>query len=111
MKLLVATRNKDKLIEIRSVLADINLELISSDDVESLPEIEEDGSTLEENAIKKAKECAEFSGMLTVADDTGLFVKSLNGEPGIFAARYAGESCTYADNRHKLLQELKPMVP
>ncbi len=107
MKLLLASRNKDKIKEIRSVLKDIDIELITADEIESLPEVIEDGSTLEENAIKKAQICARFSGILTVADDTGLFVEALEGKPGIYAARYAGESCTYADNRNKMLAELK----
>lgn len=106
MKLLLATRNRDKLKEIYSVLEGLDFELVSADDIDSLPEVVEDGLTLEENAVKKALFCARFSGFLTVADDTGLFVEALNGNPGIFAARYAGENCSYSDNRKKLLTEL-----
>ena len=107
MKLLIASRNKDKISEIRDILKDINIEIITALDFPDLHEVIEDKDTIEGNAIKKALECAEFTGLLTIADDTGLFVEILNGEPGVYAARYAGENCTYKDNRDKLLLNMK----
>ena len=107
MKLLIASRNKDKISEIKDILKDIDLEIITALDFPNLPEVIEDKDTIEENAVKKAAECAEFTGLLTIADDTGLFVETLEGEPGVYAARYAGENCTYKDNRDKLLQNMK----
>jgi XTP/dITP diphosphohydrolase len=71
------------------------------------PETEEDGKTLEKNAIKKAKDAAKFFNKWALADDSGLEVDWLNGEPGVYSARYAGESCLYDDNNKKLLLALK----
>lgn len=107
MQILIATRNRDKIIEIREILKDLNLEILSAYDIPGLPEVIEDRETIEANAIKKAEECAAFSGLFTLADDTGLFVDALNGAPGVFAARYAGEHCSYKDNRKKMLDEMK----
>lgn len=107
MKLLIASRNKDKISEIKEILKDIDLEIVTALDFPNLPEVIEDKDTIEGNAIKKAEECAKFTGLLTIADDTGFFVDSLKGEPGVYAARYAGENCTYKDNRVKLLHKMK----
>ena len=107
MKLLIATRNKDKIIEIKEILKDLDLEIISAYDISGMPDVIEDRDTIEANAIKKATECAAFSKMLTLADDTGLFVDALDGKPGVYAARFAGENCTYKDNRDKMLSEMK----
>ena len=74
---------------------------------DNYPKVVEDGLTLEENTIKKAVEVAKFFNSLAVADDTGLEVEYLNGAPGVFAARYAGEGCTYEDNNKKLLKALE----
>ncbi len=106
MKLLIATRNKDKIIEIREILKDLDLEIISAFDIPGMPDVIEDRDTIKGNAIKKAEECAAFSGLLTLADDTGLFVDALDGAPGVYAARYAGENCSYKDNRDKMLKEM-----
>jgi XTP/dITP diphosphohydrolase len=107
MKLLIATRNKDKIIEIREILKDLDLEIVSAFDIPGMPDVIEDRDTIKGNAIKKAEECAAFSGILALADDTGLFVDALDGKPGVFAARFAGEDCTYKDNRDKMLLEMK----
>lgn len=107
MKLLVATRNVDKVKEIKMLLQHLDIELYSCRDFEDLPEVIEDQDTIEGNAIKKAVETAQKTGMLTVSDDTGFFIEALNGAPGVFAARFAGEGCTYADNRKKVLSEMK----
>ena len=105
--LVIATGNPDKLREINAVLAGSHLNLLSMGDFPDFPEIEEDGSTLEENAIKKARGINIYTGYPALADDTGLEVAALNGKPGVFSARYAGESATYDDNVKKLLSELK----
>ncbi len=106
MNLLLATRNKDKIKEIKEILKDLDMEIISAYDVSGMPDVIEDKDTIKGNAIKKAIECAAFSGMLTLADDTGLFVEALDGKPGVHAARFAGENCSYKDNRDKMLHEM-----
>jgi XTP/dITP diphosphohydrolase len=106
MKLLIATRNKDKIIEINEILKDLDLEIISAFDIPGMPDVIEDRDTIKGNALKKAEECAAFSGLLALADDTGLFVEALDGKPGVYAARFAGEDCTYKDNREKMLREM-----
>ncbi|MCF7920769.1 MAG: RdgB/HAM1 family non-canonical purine NTP pyrophosphatase [Candidatus Cloacimonetes bacterium] len=107
MRLLIASRNRDKIAEIKEILAVLDLDIISASDFPDLPEVIEDQDTIRGNAIKKAQETALFAGCYTLADDTGLFVESLQGKPGVYAARYAGENCTYRDNRLKMLQELE----
>ncbi|MDD2889928.1 MAG: XTP/dITP diphosphatase [bacterium] len=102
-KLLVATNNKDKFKEITAILDSLNVEFVSLGDIE-LPE--EDGKTIEENAIKKSEFGFEIKKMLTIADDTGLEVDALNGAPGVYSSRFAGENVSYEDNRKKLLNEL-----
>ena len=104
----IATGNRHKLEEISEMLADFNIEVLSMQDVdlEGL-EIEETGTTFEENAIVKAATVAKQTGKMAIADDSGLEVDALNGEPGIYSARYAGEGATDADNNAKLLEKLK----
>ena len=107
MKLLIATRNKHKLEEIRQIFALPSLELVAADDVPGLPEdVVEDADTFEGNALKKARELCAASGLWTLADDSGLEVVALNNAPGVFSARYAGEPCSYPANNAKLLREL-----
>jgi len=103
----LATRNQHKVQEIRALLADLPITFLSLADFPDLPEVVEDGSTCQENAVKKAKETAAGTGHWALADDTGLEVEALGGKPGVYAARYAGEHATYADNCEKLLEELK----
>jgi len=86
MRLLIATRNKDKIAEIREILKDLKLEIVSAYDIPGMPDVVEDQDTIEGNAIKKAVECAAYSGLYALADDTGLFVVALNGEPGVYSA-------------------------
>ncbi len=107
MKLLLATRNKDKVIEIKEILKDLDVEIVSASQFPDMPDVIEDKDTIKGNSIKKATECAEYSGLLTIADDTGLFVDALEGKPGVYAARFAGENCSYKDNRVKMLKEMK----
>lgn len=107
MRLLVATRNKHKLREIRDVLAELKLEIVGADEVGGLPEIPEDGATIHDNAVKKAIEAAKRAKTLTLADDTGLEVDALRGEPGVHSARFAGAEATYHENNKKLLKLLE----
>ncbi|MDA3813740.1 MAG: RdgB/HAM1 family non-canonical purine NTP pyrophosphatase [Candidatus Cloacimonetes bacterium] len=107
MKLLLATRNEDKVIEIKEILKDLDVEIISASQFPDMPDVIEDKDTIKGNSIKKATDCAKFSNLLTIADDTGLFVEALDGKPGVHAARFAGEGCSYKDNRVKLLKEMK----
>ncbi len=107
MKLLLATRNEDKVIEIKEILKDLDVEIVSASQFPNMPDVIEDKNTIKGNSIKKATECADFSKLLTIADDTGLFVDALDGKPGVYAARFAGENCSYKDNRVKMLKEMK----
>ena len=106
MKLIIGTKNQDKLKEIKKLLAGAALEVLSLKDFPRCPDVVEDGRTFEANARKKAKIYSEVTGELTLADDSGLVVPSLNGRPGVYSARFAGEGCTYHDNNLKLLKLL-----
>lgn len=106
MKLVIATRNAHKLEEIHAIFNFQNLEVLSAFDFPDVPDVVEDGETLEENAIKKAVEIALATGCWALADDSGLEVDALDGAPGVYSARYAGEHCSYTDNNAKLLAEL-----
>ncbi|NOR45894.1 MAG: RdgB/HAM1 family non-canonical purine NTP pyrophosphatase [Candidatus Delongbacteria bacterium] len=106
MKILLATHNKNKIIEIKNALQELDIEILSLDDYPDMPDVIEDGDTLEHNSLKKAREIYEYSGIITLADDTGLEVEYLNGEPGVYSARWAGENCSYEDNNRKMLREL-----
>ena len=107
MRLLVATRNRHKLTEIRQIFSVPGLELVAADEIEGLPaEVEEDADTFEGNALKKARELCQASGLWTLADDSGLEVVALDNAPGVYSARYAGEPCCYTANNVKLLHAL-----
>lgn len=106
MKIFLATTNKNKILEIEKILKDIDIELISINDNIKIPEVIEDGKTFEENSLKKAREIAKYTGMITIADDSGLCVEALNGAPGVYSARYSGENATYKSNNEKLLKDL-----
>jgi len=106
--IVLATHNPDKARELRALFGSLEgVDVVTAGDLKGdVPEPVEDGSSLVENALIKARALAAFSGTLSVADDTGLEVDALGGAPGIHAARYAGENATYADNCAKLLREL-----
>lgn len=106
-EILLATRNQDKVRELTALLGDLGIRIRTLAEFPTAPEIEEDGTTCEANALKKAGGIAAATGFPSVADDTGLEVDALGGRPGVYAARYAGEHATYEDNCRKLLQELK----
>ena len=88
-------------------MAPIDVELVLPDQVDGMPDVVEDGATLEDNALKKAREIRDFTGLCALADDTGLEVDALGGAPGVYSSRYAGENVTYDDNNTKLLRELE----
>lgn len=106
MKLVIATQNPKKLEEIRALLDFPELEIVCALDLPDLPEIIEDGQTFRENAVKKAVTLARLTGHWALADDSGLEVDALEGAPGVFSARYAGEPVNYAANNSKLLLAL-----
>lgn len=110
-EILLATRNPDKVRELTVLLGDLGIRIRTLADFPTAPEIEEDGTTCEANALKKARETASATGIPSIADDTGLEVDALGGRPGVFAARYAGEHATYEDNCRKLLKELDGVPP
>lgn len=105
-EIVLATRNPDKGRELGALLGGLGIRIRTLADFPSAPEVVEDGTTCEANAIKKAREIARATGVPAVADDTGLEVDALGGRPGVYAARYAGEHATYEDNCRKLLLEL-----
>ena len=107
MKIVVATHNKDKFKELYHGLKSLKIKLLSLDDFPEIGEIIEDGKTLEENALIKARTVNQLTSLPAISDDTGLFVDALNGDPGIYSARYAGENSTYLDNVNKMLYEMK----
>ncbi len=106
MHLVLATKNKDKIREIRNVLAGLPIEIKTFEDFDNFPDIEETGETLEENALLKAKGIAKATGCAALADDSGIEVDALGGAPGVYSSRYAGPGCTYDDNNRKLLKEM-----
>lgn len=106
-KLLIATHNKHKVEEIKFFLSSFSFEIKSFADIPNAPKTIEDRPTLEGNALKKAQEAFDATGILTLADDTGLEVYYLAMEPGVFSARYAGENASYKNNCDKLLGAMK----
>jgi XTP/dITP diphosphohydrolase len=105
--LIVATRNKGKIREIREALKGLGLRIYTLSDFPDAPEIEEDGKSFVENALKKARFYSNYFGKLTITDDSGLEVDSLKGLPGIYSARYAGKKATGQENNEKLLREME----
>lgn len=103
----MATRNRDKCAELAALLGDLGIRLRTLEDFPEVPDVAEDGETCEANAVKKASAVARHTGLPAIADDTGLQVDALGGRPGVYAARYAGETASYEDNWRKLLRELE----
>lgn len=106
MRLLIATHNRGKLREYQEMLDDLPVELVTLDDVGIHDDVEETGTTLAENARLKAMAYARASGLLTLADDSGLEVDALGGEPGVYSKRYAGENKSDAERNRFLLDKL-----
>lgn len=105
-ELVVATRNRGKLLEIQALLTGLVASVRCAGDFAGFPDTVEDGATFEENALKKAREAVRFCGLPALADDSGLVVDALEGRPGVFSARFAGEGAGDAANNAKLLKEL-----
>ena len=107
MDLIFATNNKGKLKEVRNIFVNTEFNIISLSDVEFNEDIEETGLTFEENAFIKADTIYQKFSVPVIADDSGLIVDQLNGDPGVYSARYAGENATYTDNNIKILKNLE----
>ena len=113
MKIVIATRNRHKAVELQTLLHGAGYDAVQLDEIDpdnKIPEVEETGTTFKENALLKAQAIAKATGLPAIGDDTGLEVDALGGAPGIFSARYAGENCTYEDNVKKLLNELSDVA-
>lgn len=109
-KLLLASRNAKKARELGQLLEGLDYQVLSLDDYPGCPEVEEDGETFEANSEKKARETSFITGLWTLADDSGLVVDALGGEPGIYSARYGGHATDEARNTH-LLEKLHGFPP
>ncbi len=105
--IVLATNNKNKVKEFQHLLKDFKIEIRSLSDFGPIPEAIEDGDTFDENSYKKAYHTARVLGLPAIADDSGLVVEALDGAPGVYSARYAGEDATDDENTDKLLQEIK----
>ena len=111
MKVVVATRNKGKLRELVPLLAGLELELRTIDELAPDAELREDGVTFVENALAKARQAARATGLPAIADDSGLEVDALDGAPGVYSARYAGPGADDDSNNAKLLEALRGVPP
>ena len=107
LKLIIATHNKDKEKELKAILKNLPFEVVTLDQFPEIGEIEETGSTLYENAKLKADTVHRITNLPCLGDDTGLEVDALNGAPGVYSSRYAGEDVSYEDNVTKLLKEME----
>ena len=108
--LVVATRNRGKLREIEAFLSGFVEHVYCAADFEGFPETIEDGETFESNALKKAREAVRYTGLPALADDSGLVVEALDGRPGVYSARFAGENADDAANNRRLLEELNALA-
>ena len=107
LKVLLGTKNPDKCRELRRLLRRVGVRVQSLRDFPHCPDVVEDGRTFEANAKKKARVYARHTGVMTLADDSGLKVCALRGKPGVYSARFAGPRCSYDDNNRKLLRLLR----
>jgi len=107
MRMVIASNNAKKRREIVAILSDLGIEVVSAD-ATAFVYVDEDGETFAENAAKKAEAFAYANKLPALADDSGLCVDALDGDPGVFSSRYAGEHASDADNNDKLLTEMKP---
>lgn len=105
-RILFATGNQGKMKEVREILADLGVEVISMREAGVSAEIVEDGETFEENAVIKARTIMELTGEVTLADDSGLEIDALDGEPGVYSARYMGEDTSYHIKNNDLIRRL-----
>lgn len=107
MKIVIASRNKKKVAEIERITSGLPIEVLSLADYPDCPDVVEDQNTFEGNAVKKAVEIMQFTGLAALSDDSGLEVEALGGAPGVYSARYAGEPTDDKKNCEKLLSALK----
>ncbi len=110
-KLILATRNIHKARELQTLLSDLDLDVLTLNEISSELPLREDGTTFEANAFQKAHTVYHHTKLLALADDSGLEVFYLNGRPGVFSARYAGEEATDEMNNQKLLKEMRAVAP
>jgi XTP/dITP diphosphohydrolase len=110
MEIVLATRNKKKVEEIKRVIRDMPITILTIDDFPGCPEVEEEGDTFQENAVKKAIAVAHYTGKPSLADDSGLEVYMLNNAPGILSSRYSGENADDSKNIEKLLHEMRSII-
>ena len=110
-RIVLATHNRDKARELQAILRETHIDVLTLDDFPHIAEIPEDGMTLEENALKKARTVFDATRVPALADDSGLEVHYLNMEPGVFSSRYSGPGATYESNCKKLLEELRGVPP
>jgi len=106
-EVIVATQNRGKVREIKKVIKGLGFQILSLNDFSGVPQLEEDGKSFLENALKKARFYSRYFGRLTLADDSGLEVDVLKGRPGVYSARYAGEGGSTQENNRKLLKEME----
>jgi XTP/dITP diphosphohydrolase len=108
MKLIIATKNNNKIIEIKEKFSDFTeLEIVSLTDFRDLPDVIEDGLTFEANALQKAHAYSQFTGETVLSDDSGLEIDALSGEPGVRSARYSGEKASDRENNNLVLMKLR----
>ncbi len=107
MELVLATKNKKKIEEIRRITSDMDIMILTSEDFPEIPEVVEDGLSFRENASKKSLAVAKYTGKTSLSDDSGLEVYALGGKPGVFSARFAGEGAEDSENFKKLLDLMK----
>ncbi len=110
-KIVLATRNRHKILEIRTILSDVALEILTLNDFPDVPHLREDGATFQENSLQKAQQVLQHTGLPSLADDSGLEVFYLNGRPGVLSARYAGPNATDELNNERLLGEMRGVAP
>jgi XTP/dITP diphosphohydrolase len=110
-RILLATRNKHKILEIKTLLGDLPLQVLTLEDFPQVPELKEEGTTFQENSRQKAQAVYDHTRIPALADDSGLEVFYLNGRPGVVSARYAGEGATDEANNRKLLSEMLGVPP
>ena len=107
MKIIFATGNENKMVEVRAILGDLSAEIISMKEAGIEVDVDENGLTFEENALIKARAIAEHTKEIVLADDSGLEIDYLNGEPGIYSARYLGEETSYDYKNSVILERMK----
>jgi XTP/dITP diphosphohydrolase len=110
-KIVLATRNKHKIQEIKTILSDLPLEILTLNDFQDVPVLREDGATFQDNSLQKAQAVYRHTKLPALADDSGLEVFFLNGRPGVLSARYAGDGASDEQNNEKLLGQMRGVAP